>query len=133
MKTNAVPRPDPDRALPATKWVPLFDSAELLDSVAGDAKTPRARGIRLGQWLGARVGRVVPVCQGGRTGTAVLRAVALRANEKRYYFEVAWDESPPPDPPPAGVAATEPPVADPDPAPPPAIPLVAAGGNGEEW
>jgi len=113
--------------------VPLFTSAELLDAVAGDAKTPRARAIRLGQWLRARVGRAVPVCHGGRTGTAVLRAVPARAKEKRYYFEVAWDESPPPDPPPAGEAATEPPVADPDPAPPPAIPLVVAGGNGEEW
>ncbi len=130
MKPTAIVRPDPDRALPATKWAPLFISAELLEAVVGDAKTPRARAIRLGQWLGARVGRPVAVCHDGRSGTATLRAVALRSNEKRYYFEVAWDESQPPD---GGVAAAGPAVAEPPPVPPPAsLPLVA-GGNGEEW
>ncbi|MBP3957796.1 hypothetical protein J8F10_21295 [Gemmata sp. G18] len=88
-------KPNPARALPAAKWVPILDAAGLTPQAFADAKTPHARAIKIGQWLSAKVGRETPVHVGGRNGTAVLRVIGARANEKRYYFEVTWDSAAP--------------------------------------
>ena len=106
MKSKSNSTPKPERALPAAKWVPILEAAGLALSVLGDAKTPHARAIKLGQWLSAKVGREMPVCVGGRNGKAVLRVIGARANEKRYYFEVILESAPQPEPAPAHKAKT---------------------------
>ncbi len=98
MKPKPNSTPKPERALPAAKWVPIFDAAGIAPPAPGDAKTPHARAIKVGQWLSAKVGRETPVCIKGRHGKAVLRVIGVRSNEKRYYFEVTWDSVPPPEP-----------------------------------
>jgi len=100
-KRKELPVPEP--ALPAMQWLPILDAAGLTPPTLGDAKTPHARAIKLGQWLSAKVGREIPVCFRDRNGKAVLRVIGVRANEKRYYFEITWD-----DPTPARGATAEP-------------------------
>lgn len=103
MKPKPNSNPNLERALPAAKWIPILDAAGITPQALADAKTPHARAIKIGQWLSAKVGRETPVCVGGRNGTAVLRVIGARANEKRYYFEVTWDSARPPKPsPPKG-------------------------------
>lgn len=106
MKSKPNSTPKPERALPAAKWVPILDTAGLALPILGDAKTPHARAIKLGQWLSAKVGRETPVCIEGRNGKAVLRVIGARANEKRYYFEVTLESAPEPEPAPAPKAKT---------------------------
>ena len=93
MKSKSGATPKPDRALPAAKWIPILDAAGLTLPTLADAKTSHARAIKLGQWLSAKVGRVLPVSDDGKNGKAVLRVIGARANEKRYYFEITWERT----------------------------------------
>jgi hypothetical protein len=88
-----VSAPKPEQALPAAKWLPIIDAAGITPPGLADAKTQRARAIKVGQWLSAKVGREMPVSISGRDGKAVLRVFGARANEKRYYIEVTWNQA----------------------------------------
>src|SRR5207248_1459824 len=55
------------------------------------------RATRIGQFFGPLLGREVPIQSRGRTGKAVLRVTEGRSKERRYYFEVFWDDVPRPD------------------------------------
>jgi len=108
VKPKVKAMPQPERGLPAAKWIPVFDVAGVVPPSFVDAKTPHAKTIKVGQWLSSKVGRELPISVNGRTGKAVLRVIGARANEKRYYFEITWATAVQPQPaPPAGkVTAT---------------------------
>lgn len=119
---------DPNRAWPAARWVPLLAAAGV--DAAGQARDESGVRKNVGRWLAARVGREFAFEHDGRTGTAALRSVTARANEKRYYLEVRWDPSAP-------QADNEPPPPPPSPPPVPDLPADPAPpsgtGNAETW
>jgi hypothetical protein len=76
----------------AGDWVDLFVGAGVrADELIGPGGT-RSKSIKIGQFFTPLVGREVPIEVKGRRGTAVLRAEMGRAKEKRYYFEVRWEQ-----------------------------------------
>jgi hypothetical protein len=138
----------------ATLWtrscrVPILVAAGLSPPGIDDAKTPHAKAIKLGQWLGAKVGREIPVCVRGRNGKAVLRVVKGRSRETQYYIEVTWEQAKTweqaeaPEPPPTKAVKPSPkkekPPAKGNAASKPTVPKSmvgrkpATGGNDEEW
>jgi hypothetical protein len=53
----------------------------------------RAKAIAAGKYLATMVDHTVQVTVNGRTGKATLRVVEARAREKRYWFEIIWDDN----------------------------------------
>ncbi|MBP3956856.1 hypothetical protein J8F10_16410 [Gemmata sp. G18] len=136
-----------DRALPAAKWVTFLERAGVFGDAHAKAGGTQAKAIAAGKYLGAKVGRTVPVGLNGRTGKATLRVAEGRAREKKYWFEIAWDLREPRAQADATATVPEPHSPDapawksgadpiPTPAPigaPKEDAIVVKDGNGEEW
>jgi hypothetical protein len=73
-------------------WEPYFRTARVLVEDLDACKSARAKTVKIGLFFGRNVGREVPIEDKGRTGKAVLRVDEGRARERRYYFEVMWDD-----------------------------------------
>jgi len=79
--------------LPASQLERVFRRAGVLIDQLDTTQSARAKSTRIGQWLSPLVGRRVSIEVAGRTGTATLRCLPGRSREKRYHFEVVWDDS----------------------------------------
>lgn len=138
-KSRPAAAAEPERGLPAAKWLPILAAAGISPPALDDAKTPHAKAIKLGLWLSAKVGREIPVCVRGRRGKAVLRAIKSRSRETQYRVEVTWERAQVPEStPPVKVVKTatkkENPSAKGHAVPkPPAVRKHTTGGNDEEW
>jgi hypothetical protein len=90
-------RPDRPGRTPG-QWQEYFRRAGILVEALDAAKSGQARATILGNFLSQNQGRVVPIQAGGRSGTARLCVEEGAQRQRRYYFQVAWDEAPPPGP-----------------------------------
>jgi hypothetical protein len=79
-------------AAPAADWAKYFEAAKVRVEELNACKSARARAIWIGKHLSPLVDREVAIEVKGRTGRAVLRVEEGRSNEKRYIFEVKWDD-----------------------------------------
>lgn len=77
----------------AMEWERFFISANVRVEALGACKSTRSKAIKIGQFFAMSLGREVPIEVSGRTGKAVLKVISKRAKEKRYYFEITWDDS----------------------------------------
>jgi hypothetical protein len=89
-------RPDRPGRTPI-QWQEYFRRAGILVEVLDAAKSGQARATILGNFLSQNQGREVPITIGGRTGRARLCVEEGGKRQRRYYFQIAWDEAPPPD------------------------------------
>ncbi len=80
------------RGLPAAKWEILFKKAGIEREKLEATKSERARTTIIGNFLSQNVGREVPIEINGQIGKATLRVVVGSAKQKRYFFEILWDE-----------------------------------------
>lgn len=78
--------------LAARDWEAYFRKAKVRIDDLEACKSSKSRTIKIGLFLSPNVDRAVPIEFKGRTGKAVLRVVKDRAKEKRYFFEVTWDD-----------------------------------------
>ncbi|MBL8798907.1 MAG: hypothetical protein JNM56_33795 [Planctomycetia bacterium] len=78
---------------PPADWATVFVEADLYREQLGP-KSARARATWAGQFLGAKVDRLVTVTVADRTATATLRKRELRARKNVYYFEIVWTVEP---------------------------------------
>lgn len=74
----------------AGEWEQLFVQAGVRVEELTNSKSSRAKAVKIGQFFSPLVARQVPIEVQGRPGTATLRMVSGRGNEKRYYFEIRW-------------------------------------------
>ena len=86
-----------ERSRLARDWEPLLKQAKVDLPALANARSKRARATLIGGYLRRFLGRSVPIEAGGRLGTACLRDVPLRSNQRGYYFEVTWSASDIPD------------------------------------
>jgi hypothetical protein len=77
---------------PASEWELLFRTAGVALEKLEVSKSRKARSTTLGQFLGQYVDREVPIQAKGKSGRATLRVRPWRSNQKRYFFEIIWDE-----------------------------------------
>jgi hypothetical protein len=81
------PAADNNRGRLAKEWVPLFAAAGVFkDRLA--TQSARACQTFVGTFLSGKTDRAVGISVGTASGTAVLRLNQVRANQRRYYFEV---------------------------------------------
>lgn len=83
------------RKLAPKKWEPFFRRADVRVEDLDASKSNKGKIIRMGRFLSPNVNREVPIDVNGRTGKAVLRVEEGRSKEKRYFFEVTWDDETP--------------------------------------
>jgi hypothetical protein len=79
------------------QWEQYFRRAGIQVEALDAARSGQARATILGNFLSQNQGRDVPIQVGGRSGTARLRVEEGGKRQRRYHFQVAWDEAPPPD------------------------------------
>jgi len=84
--------------LSATEWLKYFERSAVLAKELAETQSALGKAIKIGQFLSTCVDREVCIQVGGKTGRACLRFEAGRANAKRYYVEVVWDDTAPPEP-----------------------------------
>jgi hypothetical protein len=77
---------------PAGELVNLFQVACVLEEELAACMGARSKSTKIGNFLGPYVDREVPIEYDRRQGTAVLRRIEGRSNQKKYYFEVCWNE-----------------------------------------
>ncbi len=77
-----------------SEWEELFRTTGVQFDALDQAKSQRARATRLGTFLAKNLGRVVPVEIGGRPAKAKLCASAAGKRQKRYYFQIQWEDEP---------------------------------------
>ena len=80
------------KAIPAGKWEILFKKASIEKEKLEVAMSERGRSTIIGNFLSQNVGREVPIEINSRTGKATLRMVLGSGKQKRYFFEILWDE-----------------------------------------
>ena len=83
--------------LSPSKWEDMFRRAKVQVEALDAAKSERARATLLGSFLSQNIGREVPIEVKGRTGKARLLAVDAGKKQRRYWFEITWDEERPAD------------------------------------
>jgi hypothetical protein len=84
-----------DRKRCPSEWIRYFEMAKIRTDELENCRSNHAKAIRAGQFLSPHVNRPVRIEVNGRTGTATLKAEDGRAKERRYFFEVVWDDAPP--------------------------------------
>ena len=80
-----------------SEWEDLFRRAKVQVEALDAARSERARATLLGSFLSQNIGREVPIEVKGRTGKARLLAVDAGKKQRRYWFEITWDEEQPAD------------------------------------
>jgi hypothetical protein len=83
--------------LPPSKWEDIFRRAKVQVEALDAARSERARATLLGNFLSQNIDREVPIEIKDRTGKARLLAVDAGKNQRRYWFEITWDEERPAD------------------------------------
>jgi len=83
--------------LSPSKWEDMFRRAKVQVEALDAARSERARATLLGSFLSQNIGREVPIEVKGRTGKARLLAVDAGKKQRRYWFEITWDEEQPAD------------------------------------
>jgi hypothetical protein len=73
------------------EWVPVFEVAEVFqEQLAG--KNPKGRDTWVGTFLAGKTDRTVRINLSTSSAQATLRKLAVRRDQKRYYFEIVPDE-----------------------------------------
>jgi hypothetical protein len=107
------------------EWLPLFRDARLLQKELHESANDHAQTIAAGRFFGSRLGKTVPIQVGDKPARATLRVQPGRSRQRRYWFEITWEEAAPGQPE-AGTASPSPATS----AVPPAA--VAPSGQGED-
>jgi len=127
------------------EWLPIFRDVRLRQAELTAAGAERAQAAIVGKFFSSRIGRVVPVHVGDKTGNATVWVQPGRSRQRRYWIEISWNDTvTTPTPPACGSAQINstgssssttmtPALA---PVPPPevmATPEVGGGGNNLDW
>lgn len=110
LEPDSVTTHAPDVGRPPRELEPLFRDANVLTEKLNGIPSQAGKATSIGIFLSRLVNRRAKVMEqgpGGRQGTAVLRTVIRpHGNQKVYFFEIKWDDSPaaPPSGPTAGVS-----------------------------
>ena len=80
------------RGLPASKWETCSRTQASSGKSSKLRKASRPKRTILGNFLSQNVDSEVPIVIRNRTGRATLRMKLGRAKQKRYFFELVWDE-----------------------------------------
>ena len=87
-----MPSSGPRVGIPAAEWAKIFEMAKVETDRLTAARSAHSRSTIMGNFLARFIGREVRIEVNGRTGTATLKLAPGRANQKRYYFEISWDD-----------------------------------------
>ena len=68
-----------ERGLNVAAWEPIFRRAQVLADELAAGKSQRSKETKMGDYLGKHLGRSVPICARGGSGTATLRRYEGRA------------------------------------------------------
>jgi hypothetical protein len=83
---------DDKQKLTPQNWERFLRDAKIHVEDLDASKSAKSRAVKIGLFLSRNVGRTVPIDVKGRTGQAVLKVAIGRSKEKKYYFEVTWDQ-----------------------------------------
>ena len=83
---------EPQHGLLPSEWEAIFRRAKVRVESLEEAKSLRARATHIGNYLAQNLDREVPIQVNGRTGKARLRFLEAGRKQRRYFFEVEWDD-----------------------------------------